>query len=279
VALTRLAAGRLRAPFVLDLALGLGPALAGRAARMAYLAALRTSAAVTVEADALRGELFGRAGGSSPRIHTIPIGLAPERIARLRAIAKARTPSPGLLRVLCLGSITPRKNQAMLVDAVAMLGADARLLKVTIAGDVHDQAYEDRLRRRVAEQGLESVVALAGWSDDVPRLMADADLLVHCARTEGVTHVIREAAFAKLPVVATAVGGVPDIVTHGVTGRLVALDNVAALAAELRGALETPVELARLAANSYARADTAFGPPSWVERYLALFARVARGPS
>lgn len=281
VLLSRFAAGRLGVPFVLDVAMSLrsGGGLARSMTRAAYGAALLGSARVVLEADALRRQVFGpMAALAGGRVVTVPIGLDPARIAMLREAGARRRGrrANDRLTVLVLGSITPRKNQALLIEALHVLGRDAARLRVVIAGDVHDTAYAAALAGRIASLGFKEGVTLTGWHDDVPALMADADLLVHCALAEGLTHVVREAAFARLPVIATAVGGISDVVEDGVTGRLVSPDDPYALAAALRRALDDPDAWTRLADAARQRADRWHVPEAWVDRYAAVLVQASR---
>jgi glycosyltransferase involved in cell wall biosynthesis len=104
---------------------------------------------------------------------------------------------------------------------------DARLL---IAGDGPERPALERLTR---ELGLEDRVSLLGHRDDIEQLMRGAWLLVHPARWEGFGLVLLEAMRMGLPVVATSVSAIPEIVVAGATGRLVSPDDPSALAEAL----------------------------------------------
>jgi glycosyltransferase involved in cell wall biosynthesis len=133
---------------------------------------------------------------------------------------------------------------------------------------------ERRLRRQIRELGLVQVVTLAGFRDDLPRLMPGFDLLVHPAEREGLGLALLEAAAAGVPAVACAAGGMPEVVEHGVTGVLVPVGDSTALRAAIRRLLASPDERARLGAAARLRAERRFGVGGLVTAHLSLYGRV-----
>ncbi|MCX7626492.1 MAG: glycosyltransferase, partial [Candidatus Sumerlaeaceae bacterium] len=96
------------------------------------------------------------------------------------------------------------------------------------AGSLHGKIMHELKRAGVAD-----AFVVAGFRTDVPECLAAADIAVQPSRSEGLGTAVLEASAAGLPVVATAVGGIPDIVVHGVTGLLVPTENPEALAEAL----------------------------------------------
>jgi glycosyltransferase involved in cell wall biosynthesis len=86
------------------------------------------------------------------------------------------------------------------------------------------------LEARVDALGLREAVRFLGWRADLDRLYADLDVVVLTSRNEGSPVALIEAMAAGVPVVATAVGGVPDVVAHGISGLLAPMDDAAAVA-------------------------------------------------
>lgn len=132
--------------------------------------------------------------------------------------------------LLAVARLVPQKGLDVLIRAMKPIGEavpDARLL---IAGEGPERAALERLTR---ELELEDRVSLLGHRDDIERLMRRAWLLVHPARWEGFGLVLLEAMRVGLPVVATRVSAIPEIVVAGATGRLVPPDDPAALAEAL----------------------------------------------
>ncbi len=121
----------------------------------------------------------------------------------------------------------------MLLNALAAL-PDVHALIVGTAL-FEDEAYPLLLERRAAALGLAERVHFLGYRDDVPALMREVDVVVHASTApEPFGRVVVEAMLASTPVVATCVGGVPEIIEHGVTGLLVSPGDPSALEEAVR---------------------------------------------
>jgi len=116
--------------------------------------------------------------------------------------------------VLAAGRLSPEKGFHVLVEAARMV-ADARFI---LFGDGTER---NRLQSLVLELGLDARFRLPGFREDLDALIPWADLVVLPSFTEGLPNVALEASAAGVPVVATAVGGTPEVVEDGVTGFLV----------------------------------------------------------
>ncbi len=110
---------------------------------------------------------------------------------------------------------------------------------------------------------------LLGELDDIPCLLAAADALVLPSKSEGLPLVVMEAMAASTPVVATAVGGVPELVEHDRTGLLVPAEDDAALAAALGRVLEDR-DLRRSLACRARESVIQLTSTSWTDEYLAM---------
>jgi glycosyltransferase involved in cell wall biosynthesis len=163
------------------------------------------------------------------------LGVAPERVVTVRngvEVGRFRAPArdaaalraefaipDGAPLLLAVGALGRCKGQDLLIDALAATRSAPHAL---IVGDGDADGDElARLRAQAARRGVSARVRFAGRRDDVCDLLHAADLFVHPARWEGFGRVVAEAMAAARPVVATRVGGVPEIVADGVTGRLV----------------------------------------------------------
>jgi glycosyltransferase involved in cell wall biosynthesis len=149
---------------------------------------------------------------------------------------------PGGPTIGTVASLRPVKNLDLLIRATAMLRAEFPDLRVLIAGGVTHAASEegDRLEALVAELGAELNVEFLGVRSDVDRILASLDVAVLTSKREGSPLSVMEYMAAGLPVVATRVGGVPDIVADGKTGILVPGDDVGAFAEALARLLRSP---------------------------------------
>ena len=137
----------------------------------------------------------------------------------------------------------------------------------------------DRERIAAAARPLGPAVQLLGERGDVRELLADADVFVLSSRSEGLPISILEAMAAGLPVVASCVGGVGEIVVDAETGFLVPVGNEGALAAAIERLLADSSLRRRLGAAGRARAEELFDLPQFRRAHLELYARelTARG--
>jgi glycosyltransferase involved in cell wall biosynthesis len=154
----------------------------------------------------------------------------------------------GATRLLCVGSVTPTKGQDLLVEALAAMNDPAGLrLRCDLVGPLRrDPAYVAAVRRAIERHGLGERVRLTGprTGAQLAKTYAAADLLVLPSRVESYGMVLTEALARGIPVLAAAVGGVPEALGHDPDGRvpgiLVPPDDVTALAAALRRWLGDP---------------------------------------
>lgn len=188
---------------------------------------------------------------------TARVGVRPQRVTRIYNgvdlarfrpdAAAARTSFPAPLRdPACfiagtVGRMQVVKDHANLARAFVQAVTDdteaRRRMRLVIIGDGPERGEVERILRQA---GVQSLVWLAGDRSDVPQLLAGFDLFVLPSRAEGVSNTILEAMATGLPVLATRVGGNPELVDEGVTGRLVPAADSAALAAALLGYLRDP---------------------------------------
>lgn len=218
------------------------------------------------------------AGGVSVRVIPYTTSVPPPP----GAAPGARRPSPdGGLRILFVGRLVERKGVTYLVEAVKRLPPDiAGRLDIVGEGPERPglaaQIERDGLDRRVALRGRLSDAALraAYQSADVLVLPSVVDAR---SDTEGLGVVLLEAMSYGVPVIASALGGIPDIVRDGETGLLVPAADPEALAAALRRVAREPGLAARLGAAGAHRAASVFGWPAimaqWEECYAAVTGR------
>lgn len=169
--------------------------------------------------------------------------------------------------ILAVGRLAAPKDPVTLVRALAEVDAP---FTATIVGDGPDRpAVEAEIRAA----GLARAIELAGERRDVPQLLAGADVFVLSTRSEGAPLSILEAMAAGLPVVAAAVGGVPELVEHGDTGLLVPPADPAALAAALERLLGDAGLRRAMGAAGRARVRARFDIVTLRDAHLALYAR------
>ena len=181
--------------------------------------------------------------------------------------------SPQRLRLLFVGRLVYNKNVRMLLLALARLPAERRPL-TWIAGFGPDRGDLLILRERLE---LSDDVRFLDERDDTAELMLAADLLVLPSREEGLSNVIIEAMGSGLPIIATAVGGTPELIRDGENGLLVPNEDDNALSAAMQRLIDDAALRDRLAAQARADALAGFSLDAMVDHTLAIYRRSLQG--
>jgi glycosyltransferase involved in cell wall biosynthesis len=181
--------------------------------------------------------------------------------------------SPQRMRLLFVGRLVYNKNVRMLLLALARLPAERRPL-AWIAGFGPDRGDLLILRERLE---LSEDVRFLDERDDTAELMLAADLLVLPSREEGLSNVIIEAMGSGLPIIATAVGGTPELIRDGENGLLVPNEDDNALAVALQRLIDDAALRDRLAAQARADALTGFSLDAMVDHTVSIYQRCLHG--
>jgi glycosyltransferase involved in cell wall biosynthesis len=172
-----------------------------------------------------------------------------------------------------VGNLTAKKDHATLVDAVARLAGEWPEARLVVVGA---GPLEADLRTHAARAGLADRVVLAGSRGDVAEILGAFDVFVLSSRVEGLPIALLEAMAAERPCVATAVGGIPEVVTDGVDGLLVPPGDPDALATAVSKLLADPDRRAELGARAAVRAGD-FDIAAAVRRLEAIYDRALAG--
>jgi glycosyltransferase involved in cell wall biosynthesis len=238
--------------------------------------ALKRAAAVTVNSTPAAGFVSGYYGLPAERILFIPNGveMLRGRMPDRDEARKALDLPPAAPVMLGLFRLSPEKDLDLFCGVVedALSGTpDGTCL---IAGDGPMRQW---LEKRVAGSPRTDVFRILGARDDVPALFAASDLLLLTSRTEGMPNSVLEAMSAGLPVVATNVGGLPDLVEDGVTGYLRESGDGNGLAAACAGIIKDRTLAARMGERAAGRAEAEFSVGMMVGRYEAMYEELLAG--
>lgn len=222
---------------------------------------------VVLQADTQSNAVFGRfiSAVGSGKLRAIHPGISATRVSRIREAA-SRSSGAGK-RLISVASVHPRKNQMMTLRAFERIHRDHPDAQLDLVGPIKDESYSRRLRRFVHTHSLNDKVHVLGWRDDIPDLLARSVGLLLSSRREGIPHVIREAMFAEVPVIATAVGGVPEAIEDGETGYLVPPDGTDEMAGRIDDLLARPEEQRRMGRKGYQLARQRFSREAWLSKY------------
>jgi colanic acid/amylovoran biosynthesis glycosyltransferase len=223
--------------------------------------AMAAGAVVTVsEANARAIEAFG-----VPRAHVriLPAGIDTARFA-------PGSPPAGTPHIVCVARLNDVKNHGLLLEACAILRRRGTPYRCTFVGD---GPCRDALVDQRAALGLEGVVEFAGGAtqESVLGWWRQASVGVLTSVSEGMPVALMEAAACGVPVVATAVGGVPELVEDGVTGLLAPSGDAAAVATALDRLLRDRALAARMGAAARERAAARFSIGAQVDGLLELW--------
>jgi len=252
---------------------GANPYYSPKTLAMARLATRTLTAFVSVSEGT--GQAARMRERPSARIaHVIPNGVPLDQFgadpsARARVRAELGIPESAVV-VGSVGRLALEKDYPFLVEAMGPLVSQETRLVLVGEGE-HRGAIEAALREHVPED-RRAFVRLTGGRADVPDLLAAFDLFVLSSKTEGLPLVVPEAMASRLPVVATAVGGLPGIVPPEV-GKLVPHGDVAGLRGAIAGLVAAPAERRRLGDAAHAYAHARFSLAKMTTAYEELYRR------
>jgi glycosyltransferase involved in cell wall biosynthesis len=203
----------------------------GRTARAVSRLVYRRVDHVIAVSSAIRNALVGAYGVPPGRVDVLlPATTTPT------AVARCGTGAPGGV-VGVVGRLVPEKGVDVFLGAAALVTSVVPSARFVVIGDGPLRAA---LEERVDSLGLRGAVTFTGFRPDAPQLIAGLDVLVVPSRSDGSPLVVCEAMAAGIPVVASRVGGLPDLVAHGDSGLLVRPEDVEDLARTLVSLLMDP---------------------------------------
>lgn len=244
-----------------------------RALRLLFLLLNHRYDLVVAPSKAILDQLVRREGVERGRTRWLPNGVDCERfrpidrVSRLQGRAHAGLPAEACL-IGCVARLVPVKRHQDLVAAFAVVAAahpDARL--VLVGGG----PLEEPIRLQVKRLGLDERVIFMGESRDMERLLPLFDAFALASSTEGMSNAILEAMACGLPVVATRVGGNPELVEPGRTGYLVPPLQPGELARALSDLLDCRERGERMGRAARQRAETAFALPTMIESFSSFY--------
>lgn len=214
-------------------------------------------------ADALSRELLV----DRSEVEVIPNGI---EMPSLAAPRERRDGEP--LRAVAVGNLYGVKNHALLIRAVAQVIRSGLPMELDILGRGTE---EESLERLIDDLGVGDHVRLAGFRSDVPDFLARAHVFASSSLSEAMPLSFLEAMARGLPVVASRVGGVPEIVEHGVHGLLFESGSVEAAASALDRLMRDEALRLRLGESACASVHALYGAGTMVRRYLEIYGKVA----
>jgi len=205
------------------------------------------------------------------RLRVLNNGVDFERFSKSGIDRQTLFPTIGLnskLIVNVANMNTEVKGHAVLIEAAKEICAGSSDVYFALIGD---GPLRPHLESRVREIGLQDCFRFLGRRRDIPEILSCADLFVLPSFAEGLPNSVLEAAAAGLPVIATQVGGIPEIIEHGASGLLVPPGDKQALVAAVRQFLKDPPFAARLGRAGQQRVRSRFSFDSVIAQLRLLY--------
>lgn len=225
--------------------------------------ALSNADAIVLLSELARREFVSLYPQFEPRTHVIVNGIADFDGVQRKKVDY----HPDIFTLLCIGTITERKGQDLLIDAMRMLDEHIRArLKLVIIGD---GPLMSSLKKKSVRNGLNNIY-FEGAKSNINEYMSSAHWFVLPSRDEGMPIAILEAMRAGRPVLSTRVGGIPDLVVDNYNGKLIS-PNVEELSQMLTLIAMGKFDLQLLSENSRKQYEVFFKSDVMLRRYMDLF--------
>lgn len=231
---------------------------------------------VVAVSDDLRQYLIARVGVPPDRLAVIPNAVEPgmyEGAAGPQRSGEALGLPAGALAVGIVARLVPVKDHRTVLRAAAEVFQDVPEAHLLVVGDGPLRGELEALAR---DLGIAERTRFLGLRTDVPALLPCLDLIVLSSLHEGTSLTLLEAMASGLPVVATAVGGTPEVVLHERTGLLVPPRRPDLLAQAITRLLRSPRRREEMGQAGQARVVARFGIQAMVEAYQRLYEELAR---
>jgi glycosyltransferase involved in cell wall biosynthesis len=218
-----------------------------------------------------------KAGVPNERLRVIHNAIDPERFVdpderyRTKLERFFRTPRSHIIATA--GRLSPEKGFDVFLNAAARVLETQPDVGFVIFGH---GGLKQLLQQQIAMLGVGNSVVLAGFRNDLDRFIPQLDLFVLPSHTEGLPNVVLEACAAGVPVVATEVGGTPEVIEDGVSGFLVPPGDADTLANRILEALESEERMREIGFNGRQRVLEEFTFTAQVEGYLNLFSKLLK---
>jgi glycogen(starch) synthase len=224
--------------------------------------------AFTAISEFIRDDILAHQPQLGARLHTIGNALPPPGVEP--------TPLPAPARLLAFGRIVEDKGFDLAIDAFGRVAADFPEVTFTLAGEGEKLAD---LKLQAAKHRLQNRVRFTGWiaPDDIPALINRHSLVIMPSRwQEPFGLVALQAAQMGRPICAARIGGIPEIVRDGETGRLFESENVSALEECLRALLASPELAGKMGRAALDHANDNFSFDRFVAAYEQVYAGAAK---
>jgi glycosyltransferase involved in cell wall biosynthesis len=237
----------------------------------------RLSDRIVTVSEGQRWELAGYGIAPLEKITVVPLGFELEDLLTCESHHGELRRELGFAKdnklIGIVARLVPIKNHRLFLQAAQVVAEAVPQARFLVVGDGE---LREELEAYARDLGLNGRVLFTGWRRDLPRLYADLDVVALTSINEGTPVSLIEAMAAGVPVVATAVGGVPDVVVEGETGYLVEGGDVKRLAGAIVELLRNPKEAREMGQKGREVAYPKFAAQTLIANVEGLYAELLR---
>jgi|GEM_PF-4920561 len=191
------------------------------------------------------------------------------------AVSKRNLNTP--TRLLNVGIIGRRKNQLLAIKTVYALKSMGHEVLLNFVGPVEDKAYLNELKNYIELMDLKAQIFFHGWQENIAYFLSISDIFLFTSTSEGVPHVLKEAMFAKLPIVSTRAGeGVSEIIQNNHNGYVSTDYNEHTLANYIADLIKNVKNRMQMTETGYQFAQENFLPEKECRQYEEVFQNLAK---
>jgi len=237
----------------------------------------RLSDRIVTVSEGQRRELAGYGVAPLEKITVVPLGFELESLLACESHRGELRRELGLADdnklVGIVARLVPIKNHRLFLQAAQVVAEAVPQARFLVVGDGE---LREELEAYACDLGLDGKILFTGWRRDLARLYADLDVVALTSINEGTPVSLIEALAAGVPVVATAVGGVPDVVVEGGTGYLVEVGDVKGMAAAIIELLRNPERAKEMGMAGRKAVYPKFSAQTLIANVEGLYAQLLR---
>ncbi len=173
--------------------------------------------------------------------------------------------------IVVVAALFEMKGHKDLMQALSLLGEQGKSVKLLFVGDGY---YRSNLMALSKQLGLDDKINFLGFRSDVAQILAASDLFILPSYSEGLPVSVLEAMAAKVPVIATRVGGLGELINDGVNGYLVEPKAAEQLADKIKYCIDSPASAEAISKAAYTLVNKQFSGEAMLEQYLAIYRKL-----
>jgi glycosyltransferase involved in cell wall biosynthesis len=176
--------------------------------------------------------------------------------------------------VTIIGRLSEEKGHRIFFKAAQTVVQTGKKVKFLVVGD---GPLADDLKKEARRLGMDDRIIFTGIRKDIPQILATSDMMVNASSIEGLPMTILEAMAARVPIIATPVGAVPQVISNGRNGILVAVGDDAGLARAIVDLLGSEDRRRVLAEEAFRTVNEKFNTATMAERYWECYRDILSG--